>query len=259
MGKTGYNQVIPGYRDKNRKVVRVKRERSKPANQKAKEMARLGLLRDTANLWAKGYDYDEISRRTGVTVTAVSLRIKEVLELWKTSASRDYGERLAIELAKLDRVEAEAWDAWERSKEDAVSTKRMVQKALRKAADGDDGDKELVTIGKMLERVSKGRVGDPTYLKIVQSCVLDRCKLLGVVKELHVNNTSNTTNVLSVTSDGRPIPGAGFWDELMRGTGAVPSDDPLAERLLALPPVVEGTETADDEDGDHYRRGSDEI
>ena len=75
----------------------------------------------------------------------------------------DFNEAKAQELAKIDEVERQAWVAWERSQEDAESTK-----VVETASD------------KRYEAQTKGQAGDPRFLDIVMKCVDRRCKILGV-------------------------------------------------------------------------------
>jgi hypothetical protein len=51
----------------------------------------------------------------------VSLDIKRVQKMWRDSAIRDFDKQRERELAKIDLLELEAWEQWERSKQDFVS------------------------------------------------------------------------------------------------------------------------------------------
>ena len=75
----------------------------------------------------------------------------------------DFDKRMAIELARIDRVEREAWLAYER-KIGAKQRKKMSVKAGNK-----DG-----------EVVMWDEAGDPRFLKIVLDCIDRRSALLGL-------------------------------------------------------------------------------
>ena len=94
--------------------------------------------------------------------------IKKLHGRWIQTQLINIDAAKARELARVDKIEREAWDAWERSKEDAetVTTKGK-------------GTKDVPA--QMEKTVQlKGQVGDGTFLRIVQWCVEQRCKILGL-------------------------------------------------------------------------------
>ena len=70
------------------------------------------------------------------------------------------------QLAKIDRIECEAWDAWERSKLESVKTRQSKVEGDRKST--------AATVDKEAQN------GDPRYLSAVMSCIERRSKLLGL-------------------------------------------------------------------------------
>ncbi len=78
-------------------------------------------------------------------------------------------EAKARELAKVDTLEVEYWDAWKRSQQNAeVETTKM---------QGSDPDKP----GRLeKQKRVEGQVGDPRFLAGVQWCIQKRCEILGV-------------------------------------------------------------------------------
>jgi hypothetical protein len=85
-------------------------------------------------------------------------------EVWKASALRDITQVKADELAKLDELEREAWQAWRRG---------IGRKQIRTTKTGgvDGGSVSLKT-----ETLN----GDPRFLALVLDCQQRRAKMLGL-------------------------------------------------------------------------------
>ena len=114
-------------------------------------------------------------------VSAVSRHVQAVLEEWRAQDISDMGALKVRELAKLDRLEATLWEAWERSREDAVV--KLAEKLVRPPGAG-PGAAEATERARVSER-REGQVGDPQFLSEVRACVELRAKILGfLVKRL---------------------------------------------------------------------------
>ena len=130
------------------------------------------LIRDSrriADLYLQGWPQVDIAREIRRSPATVSRDIKALQKDWLNSALVDFNEAKARELAKVDRLEREYWDAWERSKQDAeVITTKGKGKHKNKP--------------EQLERTHKreGQVGDSRFLSGIQWCIEQRCKILGL-------------------------------------------------------------------------------
>ncbi len=123
------------------------------------------------DLFLKGYSYRQISdllnkrnAKMGLDYAIVPpMRVykdlKQLLINWKREHEENIDLYITKELSKLDKIEAELWDAWERSK------KRIVSK-IRQS-------------GLKTER-SEIFTGNPRYLDLVLSVQQRRAKLLGL-------------------------------------------------------------------------------
>lgn len=123
------------------------------------------------DLFLKGYSYRQISdllnkrnAKMGLDYVIVPpMRVykdlKQLLINWKREHEENIDLYITKELSKLDKIEAELWDAWERSK------KRIVSK-IRQS-------------GLKTER-SETFAGNPRYLDLVLSVQQRRAKLLGL-------------------------------------------------------------------------------
>ena len=122
------------------------------------------------DLFLRGYSYRQISdllnqrnAKMGLDYAIVPpMRVykdlKQLLINWKREHEENIDLYITKELSKLDKIEAELWDAWERSK------KRIVSK-IRQS-------------GLKTER-SETFAGNPRYLDLVLSVQQRRAKLLG--------------------------------------------------------------------------------
>lgn len=123
------------------------------------------------DLFLKGYSYRQIAdllnqrnAKMGLDYAIVPpMRVykdlKQLLINWKREHEENIDLYITKELSKLDKIEAELWDAWERSK------KRIVSK-IRQS-------------GLKTER-SETFAGNPRYLDLVLSVQQRRAKLLGL-------------------------------------------------------------------------------
>lgn len=123
------------------------------------------------DLFLRGYSYRQISdllnqrnAKMGLDYAIVPpMRVykdlKQLLINWKREHEENIDLYITKELSKLDKIETELWDAWERSK------KRIVSK-IRQS-------------GLKTER-SETFAGNPRYLDLVLSVQQRRAKLLGL-------------------------------------------------------------------------------
>lgn len=130
------------------------------------------------DLFLKGYSYRQISdllnkrnAKMGLDYAIVPpMRVykdlKQLLINWKREHEENIDLYITKELSKLDKIEAELWDAWERSK------KRIVSK-IRQS-------------GLKTER-SETFAGNPRYLDLVLSVQQRRAKLLGLDSPVKVD------------------------------------------------------------------------
>lgn len=155
-------------------------------------------LQDVARLYLEGRTQFDIalrlsadsSRRYTVTQQTVSNDLREIRRRWQESTLRDFDMAKALQLAKIDRMETEAWDAWHRS-----IGKRRVTSAGRDSSAG--GGREHAQVR------TEDQFGDPRYLATIQRCIDQRCKLLGLDAPMKVapTNPAGTEPYKGDTSD----------------------------------------------------------
>jgi predicted transcriptional regulator len=116
-----------------------------------------------AELYLKGLSQPAIAEQLGVSQPTVSGDLKAIQQQWRASDIRNFEERRAMELQKIDLVEREAWDAWERSKKPAQSA------TVTGAGNGQHTRKSV-----------KNQIGDPRFLEQVNKCISQRRDLLAL-------------------------------------------------------------------------------
>lgn len=121
-----------------------------------------------ADLLVKNCAIAEIARKLELAESTVYKDAKVIEKQWLESVSIEFSERLAREAAKLDRMEAEAWEAWERSKSPEVE---------------ESTDTEPSESGKGRHKVKKRTTkkrhsnGNVHYLYVVDRCIEKRMRL----------------------------------------------------------------------------------
>ena len=175
-------------------------------------------LKDIERYFLRGLSYAAIAEaliekrhsqgNEGYSITRemVTLDCKEVMVRWRESYLKDAGEWFDREMARLDKVEAEYWDAWERSKE----RKRLMEVEEIKYGgeslnpnevsqeDIEDEWEEQDTLGKRRKKkkvpprvrtkvTDTGSEGDVEYLKGVERVIDQRLKILGMGQTRNVN------------------------------------------------------------------------
>lgn len=124
---------------------------------------RIRRREQTAQLWIEGATQTQIAERLGVSVTTVGRDLKQVLDIWRKILRRDLETAKSCELAKINRLEATAWEAWSRSIRDEETTRITV-----------DGEK------KKIEKTTHNQTGDAKYLDQIEWCINKRCEILAL-------------------------------------------------------------------------------
>jgi len=126
--------------------------------------------RREADMYLQGRLQVDIAKELGINVSTVCRDLKTIQREWLKSTLMDFDAAKSKELAEIDLLEREYWQAWTRSCEIAQSAKTT------KRPIGEDG--EIATVN--IERTSKAQVGDPRFLQGVQWCIERRCKIIGI-------------------------------------------------------------------------------
>lgn len=149
---------------------------------------------DAIALYLKGHTMpvvrDLMEEKTGhnFSVGTIHKFINEGVVEWRQSKEHMVANHKEIELEKINRLESEYWDAWERSKLNYKATSETKTKGKSEESPG-----KLGTTSKRIdERASNG---DPRFLEGIHRCVETRNKMLGIeVPQIQITNTNNNTS-----------------------------------------------------------------
>lgn len=189
-------------------------------NHKAKSRALLEAKKTiTAELRLKGYTYqqisDEIKKRLGLQtcpVSCVKVYNDKLLAEWQKERIDNTDALITEELERLNMVIREAWQMWEKSKDD-YHRKGGTQIGLP----SDDGT-AIQTIKAIMNDDEERGKGDPRYLDIILKALDQRRKLLGLDKTtVDVNAGIQGSIEIRYIDGGAPV--AGSEDEVRKREG----------------------------------------
>lgn len=148
------------------------------------------VLRDRADitdLYLRGKSQGEIAdlltsaTKDGVRVRAYEISramvksdLEAVRKVWLARCIEGYDQKQAEELAKIDRIESEAWAAWERS----IGKVKISTIEYAPVTDQKTGATKMSPM-KGKDR-TEDRAGDPRFLERISWCVERRIKMFGL-------------------------------------------------------------------------------
>lgn len=133
-----------------------------------------------ARLYLKGQSLREIAVRFDVSHVSVFNDLEAIRASWKATRETALDQWTAEQLAKLDAVEAAAWEGWDASRRDTVT---KLDETTGEPPMLIGAGPVIVFGGELKTKTSERRqsnAGDPTFLAVVERCIERRCKLLGI-------------------------------------------------------------------------------
>lgn len=143
-----------------------------------------------SELYLRGMTQHEIAREVGVTQQQVSYDLKVIRRALDKQAVENLDEHRRLELARINDLQREYWQAWQESKEQATKTH------AKKVAGGSGGEGRTETT-----LVKEERTGDPRYLAGVQWCIAERAKILGINAPQRTEVTVTTKPLAEMTDE----------------------------------------------------------
>lgn len=115
------------------------------------------------------------------TITASIVRedLREIRQEWINQAVTDYAAARAEELQKISQLEAAAWDAWERSWKDAEQYEIEQSEESVSPIDLEEQAAPTKTKRNRERKISANRLGQASYLQVIQWCIEKRCRIYG--------------------------------------------------------------------------------
>ena len=130
---------------------------------KSKKIAIAKRREKVADLYLQGWTQCQIAEQVDVKQSTVSDDLKKIQTAWRASSVRDFDQARELELRKIDRIEREAWAAWERSQKPAQTSTTSDETHQRKT-----------------RRQMRNQYGDPRFLEQVNKCIASRRAILGL-------------------------------------------------------------------------------
>lgn len=172
-----------------------------------------------AYYYLRGKTQAEIAEFVDLSQSTISRDLSSLQNEWKESALIDFDAAKARELARIDLLEEEYWDAWDRSKRPKTETEKQASNR---------GDNTSM----MSREKSVERDGNPAFLMGVERCIAERCKILGVyaaVKHEHSGGDKAIDHNLHFDEEqiDKYLPDLEVWSEALNleALNAWPPDD----------------------------------
>jgi len=145
------------------KIAQAKRTNAQAENLKV----------EISKLLVRGFKPAEIAERKGIELHSVRYYIKVIEDEWKLSLLDNMDKFKSREIAKIDAVEQEAWESWEKSKQGR--TKDQVNAEVNVGRDGTVKRNPRVS-----RTIKESSVGDSRFLEIVFKCIEKRIAIIGL-------------------------------------------------------------------------------
>lgn len=145
-----------------------------------------------SGLYLKGWTHQRIAeyiskdpdRPYALVRQTISTDMRKIRAMWAENATADIQELINKQLAALDNLEAELWEAYERSKGNAESSTVVTRE---KSA----GDKDAAAAVERTATINtKGQVGDVAYLNAIERVIGRRCAILGITTPTKLEGTA---------------------------------------------------------------------
>ncbi len=126
-----------------------------------------------SELHLKGWSQQRIADFLELDKSGISRELKRIKSEWKQETIEDHNLYIQQELRRLAMLEAEYWNAWERSQQGKETS------LIEKLATGRNDLGEAMGRIKSATRVEQ-KVGDAVFLAGIQKVIDTRSKLLGL-------------------------------------------------------------------------------
>lgn len=127
---------------------------------------------EVSELYLAGKPQHEIAQKLGCTQQQVSYDLKLMRRYWLQSSIANFDTRKNEELAKINMVERECWESWEKSKQKSVKMVKEKRPIINKEGMLESEEKTTTTI--------EDTAGDPRWMQLILQCSERRVKLLGL-------------------------------------------------------------------------------
>jgi hypothetical protein len=124
-----------------------------------------------ADMYLQGKTQNEMAAAIGKSTDTVGRDLVEIKRRWVAYTTLAFDEHVAQELARIDAVERQAWDAWYTSGKPSVEIHQQ---------DSTSGTGKRAQRRRLQRNVQKQRTPDARFLTIIGDCIDRRVKILGL-------------------------------------------------------------------------------
>lgn len=150
------------------------------ARRKRTDFQREADLPKIAKMYRDGVYQVEIAAKFGLSQGQISQDIAEVVRRWRADSIEYVTDKKQAELDRINNLEITYWQAWERSREDAMTATVETKSIVLDIKDDSGTDYNLPAKEVKETKRRSGQAGDPSFLAGVMSCIKRRCELLGL-------------------------------------------------------------------------------
>ncbi len=145
-----------------------------------------------ASLYCEGKPQSEIAKLVAASEPTISRDIAAIKTEWRTQRADEVQSRLFAELAKIDHLERESWEAYHKSKSPLIETKSEASVTADKKTENEK-----------VVRIVRERLPETNFLDQVRWCIEQRCKILGLLAPTKVAPTNvDGTESYKLTAEG---------------------------------------------------------
>lgn len=154
-----------------------------------------------AQLYLRGYSQYAIAQEMSMTRELVAFDLRVIRKDWKQSAIVDMNEAKHKELHRIDMMEKELWEAWEKSKLTRdITTTRQKRRGLN-SQNGDVPVDQTTEAGKRTEQ----RDPNAAYMDRIGWCIEMRCKILGLYAPAETRHSGVVSQIREISYESQPL------------------------------------------------------
>lgn len=147
-----------------------------------------------ADMFLEGQTYAQIAAHFGVSATTIRKDVVKARERWREEADLDFQTHFNAEMARIRKIEREAWVQFRKSQAEA-SEKMSLTEPAQPGPGGESGQPAAKPGSRKVEKSKREKSGAVAYMRIILDCLKERCKLLGLY----------APEKLKIGGDGSPI------------------------------------------------------
>lgn len=162
---------------------------------KRSDFERENDYRRITDMYLQGKTQADIAATLGLARQQIGYDLAIIQKRWRTDTAINMDEAKQRELARIDLLEREYWNAWQRTLEERTKTRTEQSSATG------EPDKKVKAKGTAKATIEKETMlGNPAYLAGVMSCIERRCKILGLDAAIKSDSVSKNVDLSKLTN-----------------------------------------------------------